>query len=203
MRAGHRHEDPVRPARREVEDQHRQHRVEQDVGVPRQVHGGGRQQPLGRPLVDLRVRAHDPDHNLVRQVDRGSGLDQEWHQEGRWEGVGPEVLAQRALHGVGLEPLGESRDLFQGPAIMGLHADAHQHRISHVVCHRHIQQDVEHAGNGVEQHVQHFAVVHGLEAHAIGDLATRVVHQAIASDHNHGEGQVGNKARLLAVLVVR
>mmetsp|Transcript_54840 Transcript_54840/g.138563 ORF Transcript_54840/g.138563 Transcript_54840/m.138563 type:complete len:362 (-) Transcript_54840:1358-2443(-) len=189
------------PARK-VEHQRSQHHVQHHVRVPREVHREGGHELFCVVGLDVPVGADDVRHELEGQEDRHEGLDYERDQEGRGEGVRHQVLPQRALHRVGLEALCERVDLGKRRAMVSPHVDADHHPVRHVVRHDHVQQNVGHASEAVQQHVANLAIIHDLESDAVRNLAAHVVHEAVAHDHYDCEGEVRDHARLLAVAVI-
>mmetsp|Transcript_16203 Transcript_16203/g.44814 ORF Transcript_16203/g.44814 Transcript_16203/m.44814 type:complete len:268 (+) Transcript_16203:481-1284(+) len=166
---GCRHAQEQHPgvATRKVKDQDTQDGVQQQVGIAAHLHRGHSHPLLGILALELRMRAHDEAANQQRADDRGEGLDQEGDQVRRWEGIPVRVLGQGPLHAVSLELRSELRDFLQGHTEVRAEAQALHDLLGREVCRDEVQPNVEHARDGVQDHVAGLALVLEAEADAV------------------------------------
>eukprot|EP00446_Apocalathium_sp_SHHI-4_P068004 CAMPEP_0177525462 /NCGR_PEP_ID=MMETSP0369-20130122/50557_1 /TAXON_ID=447022 ORGANISM="Scrippsiella hangoei-like, Strain SHHI-4" /NCGR_SAMPLE_ID=MMETSP0369 /ASSEMBLY_ACC=CAM_ASM_000364 /LENGTH=223 /DNA_ID=CAMNT_0019005609 /DNA_START=517 /DNA_END=1189 /DNA_ORIENTATION=+ len=167
VRRCHEQEEPPRVATREVEDHDAQDHVQEEISVSAHLH-----RAHGRPLrcnlaLHLRVSANKETPEKPRSDDRGEGLDQEGDQVRRWEGIPVRVLGQGPLHAVSLELRSELRDFLQGHTEVRAEAQALHDLLGREVCRDEVQPNVEHARDGVQDHVAGLALVLEAEADAV------------------------------------
>mmetsp|Transcript_71106 Transcript_71106/g.186469 ORF Transcript_71106/g.186469 Transcript_71106/m.186469 type:complete len:959 (+) Transcript_71106:213-3089(+) len=202
VRASHAEEEHPCVAAREVEDQNAKDHVEDEIRITAHVQRDACHVFLRRAALELRVRADDHPADGERQGDRHDGLDEERDQERGREGVRFAVLGERALHGVGLELLGEGVDIRKPLAEVGAEAQARHDQVRGVVGRGEVQRNVEHARDRVQDHVASLAIILEAEAHSVGDARADFVHDGVTDHDDHGEGKADQGAGLATVLVV-
>mmetsp|Transcript_113 Transcript_113/g.401 ORF Transcript_113/g.401 Transcript_113/m.401 type:complete len:363 (-) Transcript_113:987-2075(-) len=181
----------------EEEDHGRDGHVQRDVGVPAEVHlRHVAERALGREAHNVRVRTHQELRDVQRQQRREDGLDDEGNEEARREAVPLELVAERLLHGVGVEEL-HVREGLEPPAIVGPHR-VDQRGVGRVVGDNHVEDDVQPAGKHVQDEVRHLHVLLVLEAGRVGDPAAQQVHELVPQDDQDHEGEARRRGRRLA-----
>mmetsp|Transcript_30295 Transcript_30295/g.87359 ORF Transcript_30295/g.87359 Transcript_30295/m.87359 type:complete len:260 (+) Transcript_30295:260-1039(+) len=135
MAEGEREEHTRRKPAREEEAEGGERGVENQVGIPGEVHFQRRHQSLRGWLRQSPMRPHDPSHQLIGDIHRHDGLKQEWDQERRWKRVLVECRAQTPLHRICLESEAERLHLAERSPGVRLHPQPRIDLICHVVGH--------------------------------------------------------------------
>merc|ERR1719230_2191817 len=111
---GHREEESMGVAPREVEDYDAKEHVQEDVTIAAEIK---RQRCEGRLRVvtpDRPVGAHDELPQVEREEDGHNGLDHEADEKGGRKGISVSTLSQKPLDGIGFEALSERGHILEG-----------------------------------------------------------------------------------------
>lgn len=82
----------------EEENQHRNHDIQHQIGIAREVKDQASQQTFCHEALHGRLCANNGQHHLVGCVNGGHGLNQEGDEECSREGISIEVVCQGPLH---------------------------------------------------------------------------------------------------------